>query len=46
MMIGLMGVSRDGILYMPNGRKLFRLPTSLAFFIQKVQHKIATLSWK
>lgn len=46
MMIGLMCVSRNGTLYKPNGQKLFRLPTLLAFFIQKVQHKIATLTWK
>ena len=40
-MIGLMGVSDNGTLYAPNGRKLIRLPMRLAMLVQKVQHWIA-----
>ena len=40
-MIGLMGVSDNGTLYAPNGKKLFRLPLRLAVLVQKAQHWIA-----
>ncbi len=44
--IGLMGVSHDGTMYTPSGKKLFRLPLRLASIIQRVQHKIARLTHK
>ena len=39
--IGLMGVTSDGTLVTPSGKDLFRVPMRVAWFIQKVQHKIA-----
>lgn len=44
-MIGLMGLGDDGTLYAPNGKRLFRLPMRLACLVQKIQHRIARLSW-
>jgi hypothetical protein len=45
--IGLMGVGNDGkTLYLPNGKKLFKLPSFLAWRLQKIQHKISYLSHK
>ena len=44
-MIGLMGVSDNGTLYTPNGKKLLRLPVKLAHLVQQVQHWIARLTW-
>lgn len=40
-MIGLMGVSDNGTLYAPNGKRLIRLPFRLACLVQKAQHWIA-----
>jgi len=41
-MIGLMGVSNDGkTLYLPNGKKLIKLPFGLAWKVQKIQHFFA-----
>lgn len=40
-MIGLMGLSDNGTLYTPSGRKLFRLPMRLAILVQKAQHWFA-----
>lgn len=45
-MFGLMGVDAAGCMYTPSGKKLFRLPPSVAFFIQRVQHWIARKTWK
>ena len=38
---GLMGVSDNGTLYAPGGRKLCRLPLRLAVIVQRVQHWFA-----
>jgi hypothetical protein len=46
MFIGLMGVKGDGTLVTPNGRELFRVPLRIAAIIQRIQHKIAALTWK
>jgi hypothetical protein len=45
-MIGLMGVDSKGCMYTPAGTKLFRLPPSMSFFIQNVQHWVARKTWK
>jgi hypothetical protein len=45
-MFGLMGVDSKGCMYTPSGKKLFRLPVNVAFFIQNVQHWIARKTWK
>ena len=44
MFIGLMGISSDGTMYTPNGKKLFRLPLKLASIIQQIQHRISRLT--
>jgi hypothetical protein len=43
-MIGLMGVSDNGTLYAPNGKKLVRLPFQISCLVQKVQHWLARLT--
>ena len=45
-MIGLTGLSDNGTLYAPNGKRLMRLPMRLAMLAQKVQHWIAVKSWR
>jgi len=40
-MIGLMGVSDNGTLYAPNGKKLVRLPFRMACLVQRIQHWLA-----
>ena len=45
-MIGLMGLADDGTLYNSHGRRLIKLPFRMALLVQKVQHKIAILSWR
>lgn len=45
-MIGLMGVSDNGTLYAPNGRRLIRLPLRLACLVQRIQHWVAVRTWK
>lgn len=40
-MIGLMGIAVDGTLVTPKGRRLFRVPLKLAWFILRLQHFIA-----
>lgn len=39
---GLMGVSDDGTMWTPSGKKLFRLPLRLAAFVQRMQHWFAS----
>jgi len=46
MFIGLMGVDSDGMMYAPNGDRLFRLPLRIAAIIQWHQHLIAVKSWR
>jgi len=43
-MIGLMGVSDNGTLYAPNGKRLLRLPFRMACLVQKAQHWLARLT--
>ena len=43
---GLMGVSDNGMLFLPNGKPLCCLPLRVAFFIQRVQHWIAVKTWR
>lgn len=45
-MIGLLGVSDDGTLYSPRGRRLMRLPLRLACLVQRLQHWLAVLTWR
>jgi len=46
-MIGLMGVKDDGCtLVSPTGKDLFRVPSWLAWRIQRIQHWIAMRTWK
>jgi len=35
---GLMGISDDGMMFAPNGKKLFRLPLRVSAIIQRIQH--------
>lgn len=44
-MIGLMGLSDNGTLFTPNGRKLFTLPLRLALLVQRMQHWMAVKTW-
>ena len=45
--IGLMGIENDGkTLVSPKGKRLFKVPTLLAIIIQRIQHKIAQLTWR
>ena len=44
-MIGLMGVSDNGVLFAPNGMRLLRLPRRMAFLVQRIQHWIAVRTW-
>ena len=47
MFIGLMGVDNDGqTLYSPSGKKLFKVPRVMAGIIQRIQHRIARLTWR
>jgi hypothetical protein len=41
-----MGISDDGALITPKGKRLFRLPMCLAAIVQRTQHWIAKLTWK
>lgn len=43
--IGLIGLDSNGMLYKPNGSKLFKLPFKIACKIQKFQHWIARKTW-
>lgn len=45
-MIGLMGLSDNGMMFTPSGRRLFRLPLRLAMLVQKAQHWIAVKTWR
>jgi hypothetical protein len=45
-MIGLMGVSSNGTLYAPNGKRLLRLPFRMACLAQRIQHWIAVGTWR
>ena len=45
--LGLMGVKNDGkTLVTPKGKKLFAVPKSMAWRIQRIQHWIAQKTWK
>ena len=44
--IGLMGVSSDNTLYTPGGKKLFKVPQWASWRIQRLQHKIAQITWR
>ena len=44
--IGLMGVSSDGTLWTPSGRRLFKCPQWAAWRIQRIQHWIAKKTWR
>lgn len=44
--IGLMGVASDGALFAPNGGRLFRVPPRLAWRVQRIQHWVASKTWK
>ncbi|MDD5649993.1 MAG: hypothetical protein PHF86_06205 [Candidatus Nanoarchaeia archaeon] len=46
MFIGLMGVADDGTLVTPNGRRLFKVPLCIAAIVQRIQHKVAQLTWQ
>lgn len=46
MIIGLMGVGSDGTLYTPSGNKIIKVNLFLCSIIQKIQNKIAVLSWR
>ena len=43
--IGLMGLGRDGMLYTPSGKRIFKVPMWLGGIIQRIQHRIAVLTW-
>jgi|GEM_PF-5937403 hypothetical protein len=45
MKFGLMGVGSDGTMFTPEGKKLFKLPTKLAFAVQSIQHWVAKKTW-
>ena len=45
-MIGLMGLKANGMLVMPNGKQLFRLPLRLSSIIQWIQRRIAIFTWR
>lgn len=45
-MIGLMGVSDEGMLVTPSGGNLFVVSTRLGILIQGMQHWVAKKSWK
>lgn len=45
-MIGLMGLSDNGTLFMPNGQKLCKLPLRWAMLAQRAQHWIAVRTWR
>ena len=45
-MIGLMGVSDNGTLFTPSGRRLFRLPLQIAALVQRAQHWLAVRTWR
>jgi hypothetical protein len=45
-MIGLMGLSDNGTMYAPNGKRLMRLPLRMAMLVQKAQHWIAVRTWR
>lgn len=44
--LGLMGIGDDGMLYTPKGKELIRLPFWMGCWVQKIQHKVAVLTWK
>ena len=45
-MIGFMGVKDDGkTLITPSGRELFKVPSIIARWIQRIQHYIARKTW-
>ena len=47
MFIGLMGVGNDGkTLISPSGKELFRVPKVAARYVQRIQHRIASLTWR
>ncbi len=47
MFIGLMGVDNDGkTLYTPSGKRICKVPTWIAWKIQRVQHYIAQKTWR
>lgn len=41
MFIGLMGLGNDGMLYLPNGRKLIKLSLRIGMVVQRVQQCFA-----
>lgn len=43
--IGLVGVSYNGILYWPSGGRICKLPLWIAGRVQKIQHRVAKLTW-
>lgn len=43
--IGLMGVSSDGTMYTPSGKKLWKMPEWCVWRIQRIQHWIAKFTW-
>uniref|UniRef100_A0A6M3M9F0 Uncharacterized protein n=1 Tax=viral metagenome TaxID=1070528 RepID=A0A6M3M9F0_9ZZZZ len=46
-MIGLMGIKNNGkILVTPKGKDLFSVPCWLAWYIQRIQHWIASKTWR
>ena len=46
MFIGLMGIENDGkTLVSPSGKRLIRVPKVIARITQRIQHKIAQLTW-
>jgi len=45
-MIGLMGVSDNGTLYAPDGKRLVRLPFRMACLVQRIQHLVAVRTWR
>ena len=40
-LVGLMGVGNNGMLYHPDGHKLFWMPMRIACIIQRIQHYFA-----
>lgn len=46
-MIGLMGLDNDGkTIYTPSGKRIMKLPRSMARKIQALQHWVAKKTWK
>ena len=45
-MIGLMGLTDKGCLVTPSGTLLFRVPLRIGRVIQRIQHQIATRTWR